>query len=126
MRRATESDMIGPRQESSASASRECNMRQHSTAGAAGLLLVDTLASRFEANEHGVELRRIAIELLHRLHPFVGHFLRHVAIVELRNAALRIRERLEADLRNFIFGFGRLTIRRQLSPALREIGVDLR
>src|SRR5476649_1849514 len=123
MRRATESDMIGPRQGSKASASRCYNMQPLALRG---LLLVDTLASRFEANEHGVKLRRIAIELLHRLHPFVGHFLRHVAVVELRNAALRIRERLEADLRNFIFGFGRLTIRRQLSPALREIGVDLR
>src|ERR1700739_1842054 len=86
-----------------------------------GLLLVDALAGRFEADQHGVELRRIAVELLHRLHAFVGHFLLHVAIVELRDTALRVRESLETDLRNLVFRFGRLAVRRQRPPTLREL-----
>ncbi len=48
------------------------------------------------------------------------------AIVELRDAAGRARENLEADFRDGIVGGRRLVIRRQLAPAAREIGVDLR
>ncbi|CAM2151474.1 hypothetical protein PT2222_260033 [Paraburkholderia tropica] len=90
------------------------------------LLVVNALTRGFESREQRVDLRRIGIELLHGLHAFVGHFLLHVAVVELRDAALRVRERLEADLRDRIFRLGRLVVRRQLAPAAREIGVDLR
>ncbi|CAM2160202.1 hypothetical protein PT2222_70185 [Paraburkholderia tropica] len=95
-------------------------------AAAIGLLLVDTLARVFELREDRIDLRRIGHELLHALHAFVGHFLGHVAIVELRDAALRVRENLEADLRDRVFRFRRLAVGRQRAQTLRELRAHFR
>src|SRR5580698_8869248 len=72
------------------------------TRAAFALLLVDALAGFFELRQYLVQFGRVGYELLHALHAFVGHFLRHVAVVELRNAALRLRQDLEADPGNGI------------------------
>ena len=90
------------------------------------LLLVDPLARLLQLRKDVVELRGIGDKLLHPLHPLIGHFLRHVAIVELRNAALRVRENLETDLRNRILGFRRLAVRRQRAETRRELRAILR
>src|SRR5260370_36544872 len=90
-------------------------------AGSWSSFFVDAQAGLFEVSQHLVELRRLAEEALHALHAFIRHFLGHVAIVELGNAALGIRQDLETLFSEWIVRYRRLIVGRQRPECLGKI-----